>query len=66
MVTSDAQTPVRKHSMNSQDSKPSPVGPEKCNTVKTQVKDFRIAVMNMFKDIREAMNKSREHKEIVE
>lgn len=52
--------------MNSQDSKPSPVGPEKCNTVKTQVKDFRIAVMNMFKDIREAMNKSREHKEIVE
>jgi hypothetical protein len=34
--------------------------------VKAQIKDPRTAVMNMFKDIKEAMNKSHEHKEIVE
>lgn len=51
--------------MNSQDNMPSPelnnsitVGLEKCSIVQTQDKDFRKVVINMFKDIKEAMNKS--------
>lgn len=34
------------------------VGLEKCSIVQTQDKDFRKVVINMFKDIKEAMNKS--------
>lgn len=39
-------------------SNPTTVGPEKCNTVVAQEKDFKIAIMHMLKDINEDMNKS--------
>lgn len=52
----------QKHS-NSQDNmsaldpcNPTTVGPEKCNTAELQNKDFKIAVMSMFKDLKEALN----------
>lgn len=35
---------------------PTTVGPEKCNTAELQNKDFKIAVMSMFKDLKEALN----------
>lgn len=37
---------------------PITVGLEKCNIVQTQDEDFRKVVINMLKDIKEAMNKS--------
>jgi hypothetical protein len=35
-------------------SNPTPVGPEKCKTAESQNKDFKIAIMSMFKDLKEA------------
>lgn len=31
---------------------------EKCSTVETQDKDFKVAIMNMYEDLRENRNKS--------
>jgi hypothetical protein len=39
-------------------SNPTTAGPEKCNIAEAEDKDFPRAVMNMFKDLREDMNKS--------
>jgi hypothetical protein len=50
--------------MNSQYNMPSPeasnfmvIGPKQCNLGEAQDKDFRIANMNMFKDLKEDRNK---------
>jgi hypothetical protein len=39
-------------------SNPTTAGPGKCNIAEAEDKDFPRAVMNMFKDLREDMNKS--------
>lgn len=45
-------------------SNPITVDPEKCNVADAQDKDFRIAIMNMFKLLKKNMNKY--NKEIYE
>jgi hypothetical protein len=37
---------------------PTRVGPDKCSVAEVQNKDFKIAIMNMFKNLKEKINKS--------
>lgn len=37
---------------------PTALGPERCNTAEAQDKDCKIAATNMFKDLKEDVNKS--------
>lgn len=32
------------------------VGPEKCNVAESQYKDFKLTILNMFKDLKESMS----------
>ena len=34
------------------------IGPKQCNLAEAQDKDFKIAIMNMLKDLKEEINKS--------
>lgn len=51
--------PRHQHNINSQDKMPLPESstPEKCKISEAQDKDFRIAILYMFKDLKEEIGK---------